>query len=148
MKAKLEYRIQCLVDTLHWETIKDLLKTSDIIMLPEFKIKNMTQGLKKSKQNRMLYCLKFYQFKSRLISKCFNHKKLLFIIDESFSTKTCSHCNFENKKQKDRKFLCSKCNFLDHRDVNATRNLLKWYINKSDNLILTKNIDSVFVNTY
>ncbi len=65
------------------------------------------------------------QFRKVLAYKATKYGKTFFIIQESFSTKTCSCCSFVNKKLtlEEREWKCSKCGTFHIRDENASINL-------------------------
>jgi transposase len=133
-KAWIQKRIKDLVTTLHYETIKGL-KKFPIILLPEFGTQEMLKQKQLGRhQKRELQTFSHYTFKQRLIHKCKKYGQRLFIIDESYSTKTCFKCDHINEKVKGRWFKCTKCNHEDHRDINPGKNMLKWYLPKLSTL--------------
>lgn len=73
------------------------------------------------------------RFLKRLIEKQKRYPDcLVIIVDESYSTKTCSHCGIyssEIRFSSKRIFQCPYCSFQSDRDLNACRNILFQYIN-------------------
>ncbi len=68
--------------------------------------------------------MKFYEFRLRLIYKC-GIKNINFkLIDEFYTSKTCSMCgNYNNTLKGDIEYNCKKCNIKMHRDINGCRNI-------------------------
>lgn len=125
-KIKIRLRIKHLVDELHWKTISYLTQNYTNILLPEFPISQMVRGKKISKvTKRLMYAYRFYQFKTKLISKCTEHNCNLFIVDESFTSKTCGSCGCLNSNLGGSKcFECPSCGVEIDRDDNGARNIL------------------------
>lgn len=74
---------------------------------------------------RLLGIFQFYKFKQRLIEKCQNNGVKLFLVDESYTSKTCTSCGWLNQKLGSSKtFNCKKCKLEFDRDVNGARNIL------------------------
>ena len=74
---------------------------------------------------RLMYSFKFFQFKTRLINKCNEHNVNLFVVDESYTSKTCGECGLLNNNLGTKKtFICSCCNNEIDRDKNGARNIL------------------------
>ncbi|ELC8434091.1 transposase, partial [Clostridium perfringens] len=68
---------------------------------------------------------KFFEFKTKLMSKCKQNDVELRIVDRFYpSSKTCSNCGRIKKdlKLSDRVYKCS-CGFVIDRDLNASINL-------------------------
>ena len=71
---------------------------------------------------------KFFEFRTKLISKCKENNIELRIVDRFYpSSKTCSQCGKIKKdlKLKDRVYKCS-CGLNIDRDLNASINLSKY----------------------
>ena len=58
-----------------------------------------------------------------VLSYKFNTK--LNIVDEAYTTKTCSNCNEINDIGSSKKYDCKKCDFTCDRDINASINIFK-----------------------
>jgi putative transposase len=50
--------------------------------------------------------------------------KLLFVLPEEYTTKTCSCCGTLNDPKCSKIYYCEKCNIHMGRDVNASKNIL------------------------
>jgi putative transposase len=135
---KLGRKIQNLTDEMHWKTIRYIMKYDDII-LPNFAVKGMTKRSnpalgrirkisKKTVSNMLL--LQHYKFKMRLINKVkVSIDNRLFIVNESYTSKTCSSCGHEHIKLGSLKqFDCPNCSMSLDRDVNGARNIFMKYV--------------------
>jgi len=72
---------------------------------------------------RMMTMFSFYTFKSKLMWKCKLHNKKLFIVDESYTSKTCTNCGVINDIKGRETLKCNDCNFSIDRDVAGARNI-------------------------
>lgn len=73
--------------------------------------------------------LKFYLFKTRLMFKAEERGKKVFIINESYTSKTCSSCGYQYDIEKSKIYECknNNCSSKNHiidRDMNAAKNIL------------------------
>lgn len=69
---------------------------------------------------------KFFEFKTKLISKCKENGIELRVVDRWYpSSKTCHKCGHVKKdlKLSDRTYRCSECGYVEDRDINASLNL-------------------------
>jgi transposase len=125
LKSKLIWRkIKNLVNELHWKVICYFMKNYDYIMIPDFRISGMVKSFKISKMTkRLLYMYSYYSFKEKLIYKCSINKKKLYIVDESYTSKTCTICGSLNDVKGSEIYYCNQCNFQTDRDVNGARNI-------------------------
>jgi putative transposase len=46
------------------------------------------------------------------------------IVDESYSSVTCTKCGFKNESTSNKTFHCKQCDFKTDRDWNGGRNIL------------------------
>ena len=119
------------VDDLHWRTIDHLRKHQYTdVLLPSFESQEMVKHNRvlAPKTKRCMLRLRHYMFKQRLLST----KELnIHIVDEAFTSKTCSCCGSTNNNLKGREvFECPSvdCSMVMHRDINAARNIyIKYY---------------------
>lgn len=127
-KLKIQRRkIKHLVDEMHWKTINSLTKNYDSIFLGNLSgkkiISNDTSKLN-DMTKRISSSLKFYQFSLRLAFKCQERENSFSLIDESYTSKTCSFCGEINDKLGALKvFDCKNCNSIIDRDINGARNI-------------------------
>jgi transposase len=69
--------------------------------------------------------LRFDLFKKTLVKLANKSNKKVYIVDESFTTKTCSFCGEFNKFMTNEKiYNCEHCKSLIQRDSNAAKNIL------------------------
>ncbi len=124
-RQKKQRQITNVVDDLHWKTIDFLTKHYKNIILPEFESQEMMG--KNKNVNRSFNILKHYRFKTRLKEKINEIKDLnVYIVNESYTSKTCSQCGIINVNLGSKKtFICSDnlCNIVIDRDINAARNI-------------------------
>ena len=117
-------KIKNKINELHWKVISYLMLNYDHIMIPEFKISGMVRKKKISKTTkRMLYMYSYHSFILKLRYKCLANKKKLYIVDESYTSKTCSHCGRLNDVGGNELFQCEGCNLTIDRDVNGSKNI-------------------------
>jgi IS605 OrfB family transposase len=119
-------KIKHLIEELHWKISDFLTKNYDHILLPDFKTSQMViKGKKLSKMTRRLMNMfSFYKFKEKLQFKCNERGRKLYIVDESFTSKTCSVCGKLNDVQGKETFTCETCHYKIDRDVSGSRNIL------------------------
>lgn len=122
--TKLEERKANLINELHWKTIRHLLETNDFIFYGNIK----SHGIVKNGKNRTLNTdvnnLKFYQFKQRLLFKATEMGKKVILVNEAYTTQTCSFCGDHHKVGALVVYSCKKCQRKIGRDVNAAKNIL------------------------
>jgi hypothetical protein len=141
-RLKLLARIRNLRDELHWKTANQLCKDYDVILLPRFGSKRMiarpptdeAQQIKPRRPpkrplskdtKRKMGMLSHFTFRQRLIAKAKQHGKLLLIVNEAWTSKTCTRCGKINLKLGSSKvFDCPSCKLQGDRDILAARNIL------------------------
>lgn len=86
------------------------------------------------KKNRLASNVKFvlnmlshYKFRLHLSNKCREYGNELISIDESYTSKTCTHCGLHSNLYINRNKKCS-CKFEIDRDINGSRNILLKYL--------------------
>ncbi len=124
-KYKIWKKIHNLVNELHWKTISFLIENYDVILLPNFRVQQMIKGHKLSKMTKRLMCIfSFYKFKERLKVKCEWYKKKIIIVDESYTSCTCTGCGYINETKGKEELKCNKCELEIDRDIAGARNIL------------------------
>ena len=109
-----------------------IVKNFDLIVVENLKVKNMTKRAKlknvkvKSGLNKSILDTSFYQFLSFVEYKAMHNGKVFTKIEPQYTSKTCCKCGTikENLTLKDRVFICDNCGYVEHRDVNASKNIL------------------------
>jgi len=56
--------------------------------------------------------------------KCKNTKTRLYIVDESYTSKTCTRCGQINNVGASERYECERCRIKIDRDVNGSRNIM------------------------
>ena len=109
-----------------------IVKNFDLIVVENLKVKNMTKRAKlknvkvKSGLNKSILDTSFYQFLSFAEYKAMHNGKVFTKIEPQYTSKTCCKCGTikENLTLKDRVFTCDNCGYVEHRDINASKNIL------------------------
>ena len=122
---KIETKKINIINEVHWKTINSILSSNDVILYGDIKSHNIVGKSKNSKLNHDFNDLKFYSFKQRLLYKSICYNKLVIMVNEAYTTKTCSCCGTINNNIGSSKiFNCTNCNKNIGRDVNAAKNIL------------------------
>ena len=109
----------------HFKTCHFFTSTYKTVMIPVFETSQMVKQRKLGKMTkRLLGVFQFYKFKQRLIEKCKNTGTQLMLVDESYTSKTCTNCGWLHSKLGSNKvFVCKECKLTIDRDVNGARNI-------------------------
>lgn len=106
------------------KTINSIVKTKpSFIVIEDLNV----SGIMKNKYlSKAVAQQKFFEFKTKLISKCKENNIELRIVDRWYpSSKLCHNCGHIKKdlKLSDRTYICSECGYTEDRDINASLNL-------------------------
>lgn len=125
-KYKIEERKENIINELHWKCINDILKKNDYIFYGDIKSHDIVRKGNNKFLNRNINDLKFYKFKERLMYKANVLNKKVYLINEAYTTKTCSSCGFLNNVEIKEIYKCmnTNCNRTLLRDVSAAKNIL------------------------
>ena len=121
-------RIKGHIDEIHWKTINFLTNNYKNILIGDLSTKgiicNNTSVL--SAQLKEIACAySFYTFRQRLQYKCIVKKCNYKVVDEYYTSKTCSSCSlYNNKLGSDKIFNCPSCKIIFDRDINSCRNMI------------------------
>ena len=130
-RCRLQAKLTCLVDDMHYKTISFLTKNYTSILLPSFETQDMVQSKKlhrNAKRDMMNFA--FYKFKQRLQHKCDMLKHCnLNIVNEAYTSQTCGYCGNLNKTSNE-VIHCDNCDKIFDRDVNGSRNIYIKYVIK------------------
>lgn len=121
---KIEKQKTNLVNELHWKVINDVLMRNDYIFYGNIKSHDIVRNGVIKKLNTDLNDLKLYKFKKRLLYKADVRNKQVFVINEAYTTQTCSFCGNMYKPGCSEIYKCSSCKRNIGRDVNAAKNIL------------------------
>lgn len=106
------------------KTINSIVKTKpSFIVIEDLNISGM---MKNKHLSKAVAQQKFFEFKTKLISKCKEYNIELRIVDRWYpSSKICHNCGHIKKdlKLSDRTYKCSECGYTEDRDINASLNL-------------------------
>ena len=112
------------IDKLHWDTVNALVNNYDGIFLGDIKSHDIVQKGRNKSLHRTMNDLKFFKFKQRLIYKAHVTGKLVVVVHEANTTKTCSACGTVNVIGAAKHFCCTICGLSVDRDLNAGKNIL------------------------
>lgn len=106
------------------KTIHSIVKTKPaFIVIEDLNVHGM---MKNRHLSKAVAQQKFFEFKTKLISKCKENNIELRVVDRWYpSSKTCHKCGHVKKdlKLSDRIYVCSECGYVEDRDINASLNL-------------------------
>ena len=126
-EKRINRKIKYLVDDLHWKTISYLVKNYKNILLGDMSAKSIVrknQSILSKLQKVACLRTKYYQFQQRLGYKCLLFKVNYKLVNECYTSKTCSNCcNFNKNLKGEKVFICPKCDLTIDRDINACRNI-------------------------
>jgi putative transposase len=127
--ARIQRRIQNLVDESHKKTTKWACENYSTILLPKFETQKMVFRSRRkinSKTARNMLTWSHYRFKMRLMNKAREYPNCRVIIcGEEYTSQTCSECGYLHRKIGGlKKFKCPGCNQESERDFNAARHIL------------------------
>ena len=70
-----------------------------------------------------MFQFSFFQFKEKLKFKCSWYNKKLIIVDESYTSCTCTSCGFIMDTKGKENLNCPSCNLDIDRDIAGSRNI-------------------------
>ena len=121
---KVERKKSNVINELHWKTINKMLKMNDFIFYGDIKSHGIVKGKENSTLNRNVNNLKFYKFKERLLFKSIERSKKVYLVNEAYTTQTCSFCGNKYNPGCSKVYNCVLCKRSIGRDVNASKNIL------------------------
>ena len=116
------------VTRLHNIAVRLLTAVASFIVMPEYRTGDMrTRANKLSAAiSRKQGHLSFFKFRTKLESRCLGSGIPLLLLDEHFTTATCSQCGAHNRHVGIKKVAkCPSCGFVACRDGGAACTLLK-----------------------
>jgi len=121
-------KVKNVVTDFHWKTVSYLCRTFEKIVIPEFGVKNLvnkaTRNIGKG-TTRALLSLRHGSFIEKLKCKCKELGRQLYIVEESYTSKTCGCCgNIDKNLGSSKVYNCKNCNVKIDRDYNGARNIL------------------------
>ena len=111
-----------IIDFLH-KTTNKIIQEFDEIYIGNV---NSKLGLKNKRLSRVTADQHWYEFKRQLEYKSNWYNKHFKVVDEKYTSKTCSNCGYvtESLDLNIRRWICPECDTKHDRDVNAARNIL------------------------
>ena len=106
------------------KTIHSIVKTKPSFIVIEDL--NVSGIMKNRHLSKAVAQQKFFEFKTKLISKCKENNIELRVVDRFYpSSKLCHKCGNVKRdlKLSDRTYVCSECGYVEDRDINASLNL-------------------------
>ena len=129
-RKRIYEKIKNKIDDYHWKIISYLTSNYSDIVMSDFQVKQLL-GRKELKHitKRVLTDLAHNRFRQHLIEKACQRGVYLYLIDESYTSKTCGKCGILNQfLGANKTFHCNCCGYVCDRDVNASRNILLKFI--------------------
>lgn len=132
IKRKAEHKryvkMNNLINDLHWKSIKYLTDSYKIIQIGNMSTKSIVKNKESNNlddfSKRIGLLMKLYVFREKLKYKCSIKGCSYKLVDECFTSKTCSYCgNLNETLGKSKKFKCSTCHKEVDRDTNGARNI-------------------------
>ena len=147
---KINNKIKGYVNEIHKKATKYLCENYKVILIPEFKTKNMlskkevekyelklNEKLSKSEKTKIMNKLELhknvkkviqsqshYKFRTYLAKASERYRTKVIIVDEKYTSKICTYCGiYSDKYTKNREKICKCKNKID-RDVNGSRNIM------------------------
>lgn len=125
---RLRTRVKNFVNDLHWKTISFLCHNFNTIFLGNLSTKGIVSNnnsvLTKTTK-RICYLLSHFTFRQRLEFKCKQFGCDFRVVDESYTSKTCSSCGEIKENLGGAKiYNCDKCKLEIDRDINGAKNIL------------------------
>lgn len=119
---RLRWKIKDLVSELHHKLAHFLVTRFDTIYLPTFETSQMVTKLR-SKAARMMQTFRHYDFQQFLIAKAEEYSSKVVLVNEAYTSKTCSFCGKIHKIGSKKVLKCS-CGVEVDRDLNGARGIM------------------------
>jgi putative transposase len=116
-------------DATHKATTAIVNKNPGIVVIEDLKVKNM---VKNHNLAQSLSDASFGEIRRQLTYKCKNRNIRLIEAPWNYpSSKKCWNCeNRADLKLSDRTYLCTRCGYINDRDLNAALNLMEYGVYK------------------
>jgi putative transposase len=108
------------------QIVEEAEKTNSYIVLGD--LKNIRRSAKGKRFNRIVSNMPYLKLTKYIEYKANGEGIKVIKIDETGTSKTCSKCGYEDKRNRKTQgyFKCKKCEFEINADVNGVRNILKF----------------------
>ena len=124
--ARIRNKIHDLIDELHHKAARFLVDRFDLILLPTFetgRIVRKGQRKMRAKSVRSLLTFAHYRFQRFLAWKCWQTGKALMLVNEAYTSKTCSWSGEIISKLGGRKVIMGSDGIRLDRDINGARGI-------------------------
>ena len=139
--AKLHKKVADRREAYQWKAANKTVKTADVVVREDLKIKNMKARCKTKKQNGRF--MPNGQSAKRGLNRSISDAawgglfqkigwiaakmgKPVMAVNPKYSSQECSACGHVSKDNRDgEKFVCDSCGHIDHADTQASRTLVK-----------------------
>lgn len=121
---KYEYKIQNIVKDMHYNVVKFLINNYDAIIIGDINSQGILQGQLKSITKQEIQDLSFYKFKQRLKEKAIINGNYVKLVNEAYTSKTCTYCGNMYNIGSSKVYDCKNCNRTYDRDEGSARNIL------------------------
>jgi transposase len=140
MKRIME-RVKNQIEDIHRKCIKWLLENHHVILIPVFKVKELMKKKYLAKETkRKLQQWSHYRFRMRLLSSMHKYPEVkVFVVSESYTSKTCTKCGNQGEKTSSKKLHCKKCGHDTDRDIAGSRNILLKFLTEHLDHLMNKN---------
>lgn len=120
-------RIRNLIDEVHKQLALHLARNYDLVIIPKFEVGQMIRKADRkisSVTARQMATWAHYRFRERLIFKCRQLGCKVAVVNEAYTSKTCSCCgNVKENLKGERVYRCIPCGAVMDRDVNGAKNI-------------------------
>lgn len=127
-KRNLYRKSKDLIRELHDKSIKHLTDNNTTIILGNLNVNALVKKEKRilrAKEVRSLLTLAHGEFRNKLALKCKSKGVTCMLVNEAWTSKTCTSCGFINKALGASKvYNCPCCGMVLDRDINGARNIL------------------------
>jgi len=125
LKKRIYEKMHNRINDYHWKTINYLTNNYGTIVIGDLSTKTMGERNMDNMTKRVANMLNLFKFKEKLKYKCSYTETKYKLENESYTSKCCSSCGYQNNNLGSAKFyICPQCNVTIGRDVNGALNIL------------------------
>lgn len=128
VNKKMHKKIYNKIEDLHWKTISYLIKQKPSnIIIGNWSTKDCisNKGNMEKTTKQISLKIRYYEFLQRLKYKCELNNITLNIVDEKYTSKTCSNCSYYDESLEAKEiYNCEECKMCIPRDINSCRNMI------------------------
>lgn len=127
---RLRTRIRNLVDEVHKQLAKYLATHYHLVLIPKFQVSQMIRRHHtvhrkfSSSTARQMATWGHHRFRERLLYKCREYGCRVAVVNEAYTSKTCSSCgNIKHELGGAKVYRCKMCGVVIDRDINGAKNI-------------------------